>query len=1073
MAPQRSTRARGGTSSSGSSAATSAGPSCSSPPSTPAPSSPDLTSDDSDSDFEATLRPPTKRRSRRPPSHVRVPKRPRQRDPSVTPTSPDHGTLFQAVLSAKADLETLVDEWLETYQEDRERGFLELANFLVRSCGCRGVVTPRMFRELPNSEIIQRLTQEFAEDSPEYPLAAGTQPWRRFRAGFCGLLAAVVRRCRFGAIFDGFLLDALVALLTGLADSQVRAFRHTGTLAAVKLLTALGEVALDVGRQRDSNRRHLEAEQGKEPERRAAGRVETLLEKSQELQEQQQEMEDLMNAIFKGVFVHRYRDVVPEIRALCMEELGTWMKSYPTLFLTDGHLKYLGWTLHDKHGGVRLQVVKALQGLYGHRGTATHLELFTSRFKGRLVAMVLDKEPEVALEVVKLLTMMLDTTEEALSEDDCCQLYLLVYAASRPLASAAGLFLYRRLLDPAGDNHSFLRLLLDFFLESELHEHAAYLVDSLWDCAGHRLRDWDGISSLLLQGAPPEGLAAPQEQALVQVLAASVAQAAQGHPPVGREPPRKPSAQQRKAQAEERTRLSLCLIPVLPQLLAKFSADAETATALLELLPCLELSLCRSGRMEKHVERVLGQLQEVVQKHSGQGVLGAASRALHALCAPALPTRPQGDLARGLLADQLAERCQGHIDELLQATSLEEQELYSMAATFRRISALFSAHDLTPWQLFEPCARLLQHAADTGEVPAQVLVPTISCLHYHLLWELSRLPAAHVPKEQLQSLRRRVGIFSSLCQGCLGDAEGSVREQAFMVLSDLLLVLGPRLAQGGREELLPLVLVPEAGLQAQLAAFLMDHVFYHGHSEPPAGPIQELHQRRLLLAGFCKLLVHEVLELSAASDVFKHYAKFYSDYGDIMRETLSCARQRDRRRWAGVLLLSLQQLLAELLLQQGPGAAAEDLPELRLLARRFSALLGSPRDRAALLALHREGIRFALQDPPGPGKPPLNLPFLEVLGELSARLRRPDRAAILAYLEQQCQQQGALPSWPPLAAYRRSLQDEEGAPSGRPPAKRRRRDGVPPTHHQLLCPQAALDQLCDLFDSPILGKEAT
>ncbi|XP_068026422.1 cohesin subunit SA-3 [Melanerpes formicivorus] len=469
MAPQRSTRARGGTSSSGSSAATSAGPSCSSPPSTPAPSSPDLTSDDSGSDFEATLRPPTKRRSRRPPRHV--PKRPRQKDPSVTPTSPDHGTLFQAVLSAKADLEvtprpppstpergdprcwwpprvlclqTLVDEWLETYQEDRERGFLELANFLVRSCGCRGVVTPRMFRELPNAEIIQRLTQEFAEDSPEYPLAAGTQPWRRFRAGFCGLLAAVVRRCRFGAIFDGFLLDALVALLTGLADSQVRAFRHTATLAAVKLLTALGEVALDVGRQRDGNRRHLEAEQGKEPERRAAGRMEALLEKSQELQEQQQEMEDLMNAIFKGVFVHRYRDVVPEIRALCMEELGTWMKSYPTLFLTDGHLKYLGWTLHDKQGEVRLQVVKALQGLYGHRGTAAHLELFTSRFKGRLVAMVLDKEPEVALEVVKLLTMMLDTMEDALSEDDCCQLYLLVFAASRPLASAAGLFLYRR-----------------------------------------------------------------------------------------------------------------------------------------------------------------------------------------------------------------------------------------------------------------------------------------------------------------------------------------------------------------------------------------------------------------------------------------------------------------------------------------------------------------------------------------------------------------------------------------------------------------------------------------------------
>lgn len=55
-----------------------------------------------------------------------------------------------------------------------------------------------------------------------------------------------------------------------------------------------------------------------------------------------------MNGIFKGVFVHRYRDKVPEIRAVCMEEIGVWLRENPTSFLNDGHLKYLGWMLHDK-----------------------------------------------------------------------------------------------------------------------------------------------------------------------------------------------------------------------------------------------------------------------------------------------------------------------------------------------------------------------------------------------------------------------------------------------------------------------------------------------------------------------------------------------------------------------------------------------------------------------------------------------------------------------------------------------------------------------------------------------------
>lgn len=56
----------------------------------------------------------------------------------------------------------------------------------------------------------------------------------------------------------------------------------------------------------------------------------------------------MMNATFRGVFVHRYRDRLPEIRVVCIEELGMWLKTDPEDFLNDGYLKYLGWTLHDK-----------------------------------------------------------------------------------------------------------------------------------------------------------------------------------------------------------------------------------------------------------------------------------------------------------------------------------------------------------------------------------------------------------------------------------------------------------------------------------------------------------------------------------------------------------------------------------------------------------------------------------------------------------------------------------------------------------------------------------------------------
>uniref|UniRef100_A0A8B9QX44 Cohesin subunit SA n=1 Tax=Anas platyrhynchos TaxID=8839 RepID=A0A8B9QX44_ANAPL len=259
-----------------------------------------------------------------------------------------------------------VDEWLQGYKRDREPAFLELVNFIVRSCGCRGTVTLAMLREQQNTEIIQRLTETFSEDSSDYPLSLSTGPWRRFRASFGAVVTAVALRSRHAVLYDGFLLGGLTALLTSLADSQVRAFRHTATLAAMKLMTALVEVALGLSQRRDNTWRLYEAERGKSPPRRAPGKLEALQETLREHQEQQEEIEAMMNAIFKGVFVHRYRDVVPDVRALCMEELGTWMCSFPASFLTDGHLKYLGWTLHDKG---QLGGMGTLWGHPGDKGT--------------------------------------------------------------------------------------------------------------------------------------------------------------------------------------------------------------------------------------------------------------------------------------------------------------------------------------------------------------------------------------------------------------------------------------------------------------------------------------------------------------------------------------------------------------------------------------------------------------------------------------------------------------------------------------------------------------------------------
>ncbi|XP_030788017.1 cohesin subunit SA-3 isoform X3 [Rhinopithecus roxellana] len=1019
---------------------------------------------DEGSDFEDSLnRSVKKRTAKRPPKTTPVAKHPKKGSRVVhghnrKQSEPPANDLFSAVKAAKSDMQSLVDEWLDSYKQDHDAGFLELVNFFIRSCGCKGTVTPEMFKKMSNSEIIQHLTEQFNEDSGDYPLTAPGPSWKKFQGSFCEFVRTLVCQCQYSFLYDGFPMDNLISLLTGLSDSQVRAFRHTSTLAAMKLMTSLVRVALQLSLHQDNNQRQYEAERNKGPGQRAPERLESLLEKRKELQEHQEEIEGMMNALFRGVFVHRYRDVLPEIRAICIEEIGCWMQSYSTSFLTDSYLKYIGWTLHDKHREVRLKCLKALKGLYGNRDLTTRLELFTSRFKDRMVSMVMDKEYDVAVEAVRLLILILKNMEGVLTDADCESIYPVVYASNRGLASAAGEFLYWKLFYPEceirtvgrrerrqspGAQRTFFQLLLSFFVESELHDHAAYLVDSLWDCAGAQLKDWESLTSLLLE--KDQNLGDVQESTLIEILVSSARQASEGHPPVGRVTGRKGlTSKERKTQADDRVKLTEHLIPLLPQLLAKFSADAEKVTPLLRLLSSFDLHIYCTGRLEKHLELFLQQLQEVVVKHAEPAVLEAGAHALYLLCNPEFTFFSRADFARSQLVDLLTDRFQQELEELLQSSFLDEDEVYNLAATLKRLSAFYNAHDLTRWELYEPCCQLLQKAVDTGEVPHQVIQPALTLVYFSILWTLTHISKSDASQKQLSSLRDRMVAFCELCQSCLSDVDTEIQEQAFVLLSDLLLIFSPQMIVGGRDFLRPLVFFPEATLQSELASFLMDHVFIQlgdlgsGDSQEDHLQIERLHQRRRLLAGFCKLLLYGVLEMDAASDVFKHYNKFYNDYGDIIKETLTRARQIDRSHCSRILLLSLKQLYTELLQDHGPQGLNE-LPafiEMRDLAR-------------------REGIKFSLSElpPAGSSDQPPNLAFLELLSEFSPRLFHQDKQLLLSYLEKCLQQVSQAPGrpWGPVTTYCHSLSPVENtaetSPQVLPSSKRRRVEG-PAKHNR-------------------------
>lgn len=151
--------------------------------------------------------------------------------------------------------------WIEEYKTNREAALVQLMQFFINASGCRGKVTPDM-AQMDHTLIIKKMTQEFDEvschfddklskttlyeitcvrtssykisvfqESGEYPLIMTGQSWKKFRSNFCEFIQTLVKMCQYSIIYDQYLMDNIISLLTGLSDSQVRAFRHTATLA--------------------------------------------------------------------------------------------------------------------------------------------------------------------------------------------------------------------------------------------------------------------------------------------------------------------------------------------------------------------------------------------------------------------------------------------------------------------------------------------------------------------------------------------------------------------------------------------------------------------------------------------------------------------------------------------------------------------------------------------------------------------------------------------------------------------------------------------------------------------------
>ncbi|KAG5728111.1 Cohesin subunit psc3 [Termitomyces sp. T112] len=326
------------------------------------------------------------------------------RDTKITADNP----LFNAIMNPSAALQSTAEDFLESLEQSPGAALAEFINLILRACGCNDSVNADEAVDYDGVvDSLDNFTEGLKQDnSPVYPLTSKLPVFKKFRKSLSEFIERLVASSAdLRALYTSDLMQTLQTWVIAMSSSQIRSFRHTATVVALEVETALCDVAAAVEKEAEVVGRQREGEKKRKSTNKGSGARDKELEaKAHEIRKRRTKLAEFLKEFVDGVFVHRYRDLDPNIRAECVHAIGLWFKKYPGHFLDASYLRYVGWVLSDSNTHVRLEAVKSLTGVYEQSDYIGSLNHFTERFKPRLIEMATsDTEIPIRVAVIQVL----------------------------------------------------------------------------------------------------------------------------------------------------------------------------------------------------------------------------------------------------------------------------------------------------------------------------------------------------------------------------------------------------------------------------------------------------------------------------------------------------------------------------------------------------------------------------------------------------------------------------------------------------------------------------------------------
>ncbi|KAI1075874.1 STAG-domain-containing protein [Whalleya microplaca] len=310
--------------------------------------------------------------------------------------------LYSEVFGSGDSSDDVAAQWFQRYQSNDAKALTEVVNLVLLAAGCdQQQLTDDDIRDPENSKNrLVELEEAYEQTSiSDYPLISRAKSSKNFRELLIGFFESLVSVLHQTDVLynDEELLDNLQRWIGEMSSSALRPFRHTATTVGLSMLTSLIEVIQQLDDRITKSNQALQAESNRR------GKNKNLVENTRKALETATQNREFIDGkvkdLFDIVFVHRYRDIDPKIRAECVEALGNWVCTLPTVYMAPEYLRYLGWLLSDVATSTRLEVLKQLGRVL--KRDAEKLAHFIDRFRPRLVEMA-TKDADITVRVAAI-----------------------------------------------------------------------------------------------------------------------------------------------------------------------------------------------------------------------------------------------------------------------------------------------------------------------------------------------------------------------------------------------------------------------------------------------------------------------------------------------------------------------------------------------------------------------------------------------------------------------------------------------------------------------------------------------